>query len=70
MCKPPSPFRVSAELAELARRVAPWAAPATGTIVYVYGSRVRGDHRMREHRVDICVEFPETYFRRLSLVER
>jgi predicted nucleotidyltransferase len=48
---------VTAELAELARKLADWAAPATGAIVYLYGSRVRGDHTSSSD-VDLCVEFP------------
>jgi hypothetical protein len=57
MCKPPSPFVVTAELIELARKLADWAAPATGTTVYVYGSRVRGDHGSNSD-VDLCIEHP------------
>jgi len=58
MSKPPSPFVVTAELAELARKLADWAAPATGTIVYLYGSRVRGDHNANSD-VDLSIEFPK-----------
>jgi hypothetical protein len=57
MCKPPSPFVVTTELAELARKLADWAAPATGTAVYLFGSRVRGDHKP-DSDVDLCVEHP------------
>jgi hypothetical protein len=57
MCKPPSPFVVTAEFAELARKLADWAAAATGTTVYLYGSRVRGDHNANSD-VDLCIEFP------------
>jgi predicted nucleotidyltransferase len=56
MSEPPSPFIVSAELAELARKLADWAAPAKGTLIYLYGSRVRGDHKA-DSDVDICVDF-------------
>jgi predicted nucleotidyltransferase len=57
MCKPPSPFVVTLELADLARKLADWAAPATGTTIYLYGSRVRGDHKP-DSDVDLCIEFP------------
>ena len=54
---PPSPFPVTTELRELTKKLADWAAPAPGSIVYVYGSRVRGDHKPTSD-VDICMDFP------------
>lgn len=54
---PPSPFIVTPELRELAKKLADWAAPASGSVVYVYGSRVRGDHKPTSD-VDICMDFP------------
>lgn len=33
------------DLARLAGLVAEWSKPAPGMVVYLYGSRVRGDHR-------------------------
>jgi predicted nucleotidyltransferase len=47
---------VTPQLVELARILADWAAPATGTIIYLYGSRVRGDYRP-DSDVDISMEF-------------
>jgi hypothetical protein len=47
---------VTPQLSELARVLADWAAPAVGTMVYMYGSRVRGDHRS-DSDVDIFVDF-------------
>jgi predicted nucleotidyltransferase len=52
-----SPFVVTAELRELAKKIADWAAAAPGSVVYVYGSRVRGDHKPTSD-VDICMDFP------------
>ena len=46
-CPPP-------ELIKLARTLAEWAAD-TGAIIYLYGSRVRGDHR-HDSDVDICID--------------
>jgi len=48
---------VTAELDELARVIADWAAPAPSATIYVYGSRVRGDHRP-DSDVDIHVAMP------------
>ena len=48
--------KISEELIVLARTLADWAAPATSTIIYLYGSRVRGDHRP-DSDVDVCVDF-------------
>jgi predicted nucleotidyltransferase len=56
MSEPPSPFVVSAELAEFVRKLADWAEPARGTVIYLYGSRVRGDHQA-DSDVDICIHF-------------
>jgi predicted nucleotidyltransferase len=42
------------ELKELARVIADWAASAPSATIYVYGSRVRGDHRS-DSDVDIHV---------------
>jgi predicted nucleotidyltransferase len=57
MLKPPSPFVVP-ELSALAKSLADWAAPAPAAVIYLYGSRVRGDHTASSD-VDICVEFPK-----------
>src|SRR4030095_3096635 len=35
------------------RVLADWAAPAPGVMVYVFGSRVRGDHES-DSAVDVC----------------
>lgn len=43
-------------LETLARILAEWATPATGTRLYLYGSRVRGDHRPTSD-VDICIDW-------------
>jgi predicted nucleotidyltransferase len=45
---------VSPELIRLAGILADWAAPAPDVQIYVYGSRVRGDHRI-DSDVDINV---------------
>jgi predicted nucleotidyltransferase len=58
MQKPPSPFVVTKDLAALAKTLADWAAPAPTALIYLYGSRVRGDHKATSD-VDICVEFPK-----------
>jgi predicted nucleotidyltransferase len=42
MMPPPT---VSNDLKDLARLLADWAAPASGVTVYLFGSRVRGDHK-------------------------
>lgn len=44
------------ELQELAKVVADWAAPSPGARVYLFGSRVRGDHGS-DSDVDVYVEF-------------
>ena len=49
-------FKVTPELVDLARKLADWAAPATGTTIYLYGSRVRGDHGPNSD-VDLWIEF-------------
>jgi predicted nucleotidyltransferase len=57
MHAPPPAFVVTSQLAALAKTLADWAVPAPAAVIYLYGSRVRGDHRA-ESDVDICVEFP------------
>jgi predicted nucleotidyltransferase len=52
---------VSPELIGLAEILADWAAPATGTVIYLYGSRVRGDHKA-DSDVDIVVQWPNPNF--------
>jgi predicted nucleotidyltransferase len=47
---------ISDELLDLARVLADWAAPASGATIYLYGSRVRGDHRP-DSDVDVCLDF-------------
>ena len=47
---------VSNELKELARLVADWAAPAPSVRVYLFGSRVRGDHKSTSD-VDVCFKW-------------
>jgi len=47
---------VTDELKRLALILADWAAPAPHTTIYLYGSRVRGDHRPNSD-VDIHVHF-------------
>jgi predicted nucleotidyltransferase len=58
MQKPRSSFIVTNELASLAKTLADWGAPAPAAVIYLYGSRVRGDHKATSD-VDICVEFPK-----------
>ena len=53
-------FAVTPDLVGLACILGDWAAPATGTIVYLYGSRVRGDHRV-DCDVDIWVDFSNSH---------
>jgi len=48
---------VTPGLRELARVVADWAAPAIGGTIYLYGSRVRGEHRP-DSDVDLYVPIP------------
>ncbi len=55
---PPLPFVVTAELRELAKKLADWAVAAPTAVIYLYGSRVRGDHKATSD-VDLCVEFPK-----------
>jgi predicted nucleotidyltransferase len=50
------PAIVSNKLKELARLLADWAAPARGITVYLFGSRVRGDHRP-DSDVDVCFQW-------------
>jgi predicted nucleotidyltransferase len=52
-------LRPSAEHKQLARTIAKWASTAPTVTIYVFGSRVRGDHRT-DSDVDICIQFPET----------
>jgi hypothetical protein len=47
---------ISEDLKTLARILADWSAPAPGVMLYVYGSRVRGDHRP-DSDVDVCIEW-------------
>ena len=47
---------VTDELRELARILADWAEPARGATLYLYGSRVRGDHRP-DSDVDVCFDW-------------
>jgi predicted nucleotidyltransferase len=47
---------VSDELKQLTRLLADWAAPASGVTVYLFGSRVRGDHKPTSD-VDICIKW-------------
>lgn len=49
---------VSEELAHLAATLADWTIPAPNAAVYLFGSRVRGDHR-QDSDVDIVVRFPK-----------
>lgn len=44
------------DLSELARIVADWAAPAAAVEVYIFGSRVRGDHSP-DSDVDIYIHY-------------
>ena len=43
------------DLEVLAYILADWAAPAQGVMLYLYGSRVRGDHRT-DSDVDVCID--------------
>ena len=45
----------SDELVELARGLADWSAAATGLTIYLFGSRVRGDHRP-DSDIDILID--------------
>ena len=49
-------FKVSCELKHLVSTLAEWAEPATSATVYLYGSRVRGDHA-RDSDIDIAVDW-------------
>ena len=51
--QPPTVF---SELKDLARLLADWAAPAPGVTVYLFGSRVRGDHGPTSD-VDVCFQW-------------
>lgn len=44
------------DLPDLARIVADWAAPATGAKIFIFGSRVRGDHTPGSD-VDIYIHY-------------
>jgi predicted nucleotidyltransferase len=44
------------ELKALAGVLADWSAPAPGAILYLHGSRVRGDYR-RDSDVDVFIEW-------------
>ena len=46
----------SDELEALAKILADWASPAPGATLYLFGSRVRGDHKQASD-VDVSVEF-------------
>lgn len=46
----------AAELRELASALADWAAGASGATIYLFGSRVRGDHRP-DSDVDVYVHW-------------
>src|ERR1700722_15227243 len=48
---------VTGELEELGRVIADWGAPVQSVTIYVYGSRVRRDHRS-DSDVDIYVGMP------------
>jgi hypothetical protein len=47
---------VSDELKKLAHVLADWAAPAPGFTVYLFGSRVRDDHKPTSD-VDVCFQW-------------
>jgi len=47
---------VTANLRELAATLADWASPATGTTIYLFGGRVRDDHRP-DSDVDVSVRW-------------
>ncbi len=49
---------ITEELKALAVTLADWSCPATSAIVYVFGSRVRGDHRL-DSDVDISIGFSD-----------
>lgn len=49
---------VSDELKQLASILADWVSPAPSFKIYLYGSRVRGDHRTTSD-VDVCIDFGE-----------
>ena len=53
MIPPPT---LSDDLKDIARLLAAWAAPAPGVTVYLFGSRVRGDHKPTSD-VDICIQW-------------
>jgi predicted nucleotidyltransferase len=55
---PPPAFAITPQLATLAKTLADWATPAPAAVIYLYGSRVRGDYKPTSD-VDICVEFPQ-----------
>jgi len=46
------------DLIELARVLANWVAPASTTEIYLYGSRVRGDHKPTSD-VDVVIPIPK-----------
>jgi predicted nucleotidyltransferase len=48
--------KVTLRLVELACILANWADPASGTVIYLHGSRVRGDYRT-DSDVDVSVDF-------------
>jgi predicted nucleotidyltransferase len=50
------PPTVSSELKDLASLLADWAAPASGVTVYLFGSRVRGDHKPASD-IDLCIKW-------------
>jgi predicted nucleotidyltransferase len=56
---------VSPELVELARVIANWVAGGPSMTIYVYGSRVRGDHRP-DSDVDIHYVLPVNPTRELT----
>jgi predicted nucleotidyltransferase len=43
------------ETKRLVRIIADWAAPAPSTVIYVFGSRVRGDHGV-DSDIDVSIE--------------
>ena len=47
---------ISTELDQLVSILANWAGPATSATVYLYGSRVRGEHKPKSD-VDIAIDF-------------
>ena len=47
---------VTNDLKSLAQILADWAAPAPCATLYLYGSRVRGDHRPNSD-VDVCFDW-------------